>query len=129
MRYSLKSLSEIFGKKCPHCQGTGAQVEEIILSAPVVEGEIKAKAAKLKIPAQQIKNKMPNYKQNKVFNNPNNNPMLENNNQQRNDFAIEPFERVNNLFSDLPDDTSTKKKSKLPLLITLVIVLWQFIYS
>lgn len=76
-----QSLSEIFGKKCPHCQGTGAQIEEIVLSAPVVEGEIKAKAAKLKIPAQQIKNKMPNYKQNKVFNNPNNNPMLENNNQ------------------------------------------------
>ena len=48
---------------------------------------------------------------------------MENNNQQRNDFAIETFERVNNLFSDLPDDTSTKKKSKLPLLITLVIVL------
>ena len=77
-----QSLSEIFGKKCPHCQGSGAQVEEIVLSAPVIEGEIKAKAAKLKIPAQQIKNKMPNYKQNKVFNNPNNNPMLENNNQQ-----------------------------------------------
>ena len=79
-----QSLSEIFGKKCPHCQGSGAQVEEIVLSAPVIEGEIKAKAAKLKIPAQQIKNKMPNYKQNKVFNNPNNNPMLENNNQQNN---------------------------------------------
>ena len=77
-----QSLSEIFGKKCPHCQGAGIQTEEIVLSAPVVEGEIKAKAAKLKIPAQQIKNKMPNYKQNKVFNNPNNNPMLENNNQQ-----------------------------------------------
>ena len=79
-----QSLSEIFGKKCPHCQGSGAQIEEIVLSAPVIEGEIKAKAAKLKIPAQQIKNKMPNYKQNKVFNNPNNNPMLENNNQQNN---------------------------------------------
>ena len=82
-----QSLSEIFGKKCPHCQGSGAQIEEIVLSAPVIEGEIKAKAAKLKIPAQQIKNKMPNYKQNKVFNNPNNNPMLENNNpnnQQQN---------------------------------------------
>lgn len=78
-----QSLSEIFGKKCPHCQGSGVQLEEIVLSAPVVEGEIKAKAAKLKIPAQQIKNKMPNYKQNKVFNNPNNNPLVENNNQQQ----------------------------------------------
>lgn len=73
-----QSLSEIFGKKCPHCQGTGYIADDLTFSAPVVEGEIKAKAAKLKIPAQQIKNKTPNYKQNKVFNNPNNNP---NNNQ------------------------------------------------
>lgn len=73
-----QSLSEIFGKKCPHCQGTGYIADDLNFSAPVVEGEIKAKAAKLKIPAQQIKNKTPNYKQNKVFNNPNNNP---NNNQ------------------------------------------------
>ncbi len=73
-----QSLSEIFGKKCPHCQGTGYIADDLNFSAPVAEGEIKAKAAKLKIPAQQIKNKTPNYKQNKVFNNPNNNPLLEN---------------------------------------------------
>ena len=73
-----QSLSEIFGKKCPHCQGTGYIADDLTFSAPVVEGEIKAKAAKLKIPAQQIKNKTPNYKQNKVFNNPNNNPLIEN---------------------------------------------------
>ena len=79
-----QSLSEIFGKKCPHCQGTGYIADDLNFSAPVVEGEIKAKAAKLKIPAQQIKNKTPNYKQNKVFNNPNNNPLNENNEQQNN---------------------------------------------
>ena len=73
-----QSLSEIFSKKCPHCQGTGYIADDLNFSSPVVEGEIKAKAAKLKIPAQQIKNKMPNYKQNKVFNNPNNNPLVEN---------------------------------------------------
>lgn len=88
-----QSLSEIFGKKCPHCQGNGYIPDDLNFSAPVIEGEIKAKAAKLKIPAQQIKNKTPNYKQNKVFNNPNNNPLNENeqkpqqqNNQQRKDF-------------------------------------------
>lgn len=77
-----QSLSELFGKKCPHCQGNGYIADDLNFSAPVVEGEIKAKAAKLKIPAQQIKNKTPNYKQNKVFNNPNNNPLNENNEQQ-----------------------------------------------
>ena len=76
-----QSLSEIFGKKCPHCQGTGYIADDLTFSSPVVEGEIKAKAAKLKIPVQQIKNKIPNYKQNKVFNNPNNNPLNENNEQ------------------------------------------------
>lgn len=82
-----QSLSEIFGKKCPHCQGTGYIADDFNFSAPIVEGEIKAKAAKLKVPVQQIKNKVPNYKQNKVFNNPNNNPLNEsneNNNQNNN---------------------------------------------
>ncbi len=72
-----QSLSEIFGKKCPHCQGTGYILDDLTFSAPVIEGEIKAKAAKLKIPVQQIKNKTQNYKQNKVFNNPENNPIQE----------------------------------------------------
>lgn len=71
-----QSLSEIFGKKCPHCQGTGYIADDLTFSSPIVEGEIKAKAAKLKLPVQQIKNKTPNYKQNKVFNNQNNNPLL-----------------------------------------------------
>lgn len=79
-----QSLSEIFGKKCPHCQGTGYIPEDLTFSAPVSEGEIKAKAAKLKIPVQQIKNKIPNYKQNKVFNNPNNNPLNDNNENTQN---------------------------------------------
>ncbi len=79
-----QSLSEVFGKKCPHCQGNGFIADNLDFSAPVVEGEIKAKAAKLKIPAQQIKNKTPNYKQNKVFNNPNNNPLADNEQQSNN---------------------------------------------
>ena len=73
-----QSLSELFGKKCPHCQGTGYIADDLTFSSSVAEGEAKAKAAKLKIPVQQIKNKNPNYKQNKVFNNPNNNPLSEN---------------------------------------------------
>ncbi len=81
-----QSLAEIFSKKCPHCQGTGYIADELTFSSPVAEGEIKAKAAKLKIPVQQLKNKTPNFKQNKVFNNPNNNPLNDNeqNNQKQN---------------------------------------------
>ncbi len=97
-----QSLSEIFGKKCPHCQGTGYIADDLNFSAPVAEGEIKAKAAKLKIPAQQIKNKTPNYKQNKVFNNPNNNPLLENeqnNNNNNNQNQSNQQNQQNNQFN------------------------------
>ena len=98
-----QSLSEIFGKKCPHCQGTGYITDDLNFSAPVAEGEIKAKAAKLKIPAQQIKNKTPNYKQNKVFNNPNNNPLLENeqnnNNNNNNQNQSNQQNQQNNQFN------------------------------
>lgn len=104
-----QSLSELFSKKCPHCQGNGYIADDLTFSAPVVEGEIKAKAAKLKIPAQQIKNKTPNYKQNKVFNNPNNNPLNEaepqnqqqpqqqnNQNQNNNNQHKKNFNKFNN---------------------------------
>ncbi len=104
-----QSLSEVFGKKCPHCQGNGYIADDTVLSAPVVEGEIKAKAAKLKIPVQQVKNKTPNYKQNKVFNNPNNNPNNnsqtenenQNNNQQKKNFnKFNNNNRNNNQYSE-----------------------------
>lgn len=52
-----QSLSEVFTKKCPHCQGTGLIFEDIQFAAAPGEGELKAKAAKLKVPVQQLKNK------------------------------------------------------------------------
>lgn len=62
-----QSLSEVFTKKCPHCQGTGMIFEDIQLAAAPGENELKAKAAKLKIPVQQLKNKNQNQKNNNVF--------------------------------------------------------------
>lgn len=118
-----QSLSEIFSKKCPHCQGNGYIADELILSAPVVEGEIKAKAAKLKIPAQQIKNKTPNYKQNKVFNNPNNNPLNENNeqqnnnnnNQHQNNFKKNNYNKFNNNRNNEQQPQQNEQKQQLNL--------------
>ena len=65
-----QSLSEVFTKKCPHCQGTGMIFEDIQYAAAPGEGELKAKAAKLKIPVQQLKNK--NNSHNNVFTTPQN---------------------------------------------------------
>ena len=59
-----QSLSEIFTKKCPHCQGSGYSMVEFNFATPAAEGEYRAKAAKLKLPAG-------NYKKNNKFNNKN----------------------------------------------------------
>ena len=66
-----QSLSEIFTKKCPHCQGSGYSMIDFNFATPTAEGEYRAKAAKLKLPTG-------NYKKNNKFNN------NKNNNQQQN---------------------------------------------
>ena len=68
-----QSLSEIFTKKCPHCQGSGEHVIEFNFATPTAEGEYRAKAAKTKLPIGNFK------KNNNKFNKNNNN-----NNQQQN---------------------------------------------
>lgn len=63
-----QSLSEIFTKKCPHCQGSGYSMIEFNFATPTAEGEYRAKAAKLKLPTGNFK------KNNNKFNNKNNQP-------------------------------------------------------
>ena len=58
-----QSLSEIFTKKCPHCQGSGYSMVEFNFATPTAEGEYRAKAAKLKLPTGSFK------KNNNKFNN------------------------------------------------------------
>ena len=45
-----QAVSEIFAKKCPHCQGNGYIMEDIKFASATAEGEYRAKAAKLKLP-------------------------------------------------------------------------------
>ena len=61
-----QSLSEIFTKKCPYCQGSGYSMIEFNFATPTAEGEYRAKAAKLRLPTG-------NFKKNAKFNNKNNN--------------------------------------------------------
>ncbi len=77
-----QSLSEIFSKKCPHCGGTGIIAEDLSFSSSVAEGEYRSKAAKLKLPVQQVKNKNQAHKHNKVFNHQNNKQQQQQLNQQ-----------------------------------------------
>ena len=52
-----QAVSEIFAKRCPHCQGNGYIMEDIKFASSTSEGEYRAKAAKLKLPMNNKKNK------------------------------------------------------------------------
>ncbi len=79
-----QSLSEIFAKKCPHCQGAGYIMEDFKFSSPVAEGEYRAKAAKMKLPVS-------NFKKN---NNNNNNNNYKNQNDRQKQEQREPIEQI-----------------------------------
>ena len=59
-----QSLSEIFTKRCPHCQGTGYFMNEFNFATPTAEGEYRAKAAKMKLPVNNFKKNNRNNKNN-----------------------------------------------------------------
>jgi len=52
-----QSLSEIFTKRCPHCQGSGYFMNELNFATPTAEGEYRAKQAKIKMPINNGNNK------------------------------------------------------------------------
>ena len=54
-----QSLSELFTKKCPHCQGNGYVMEEFNFASATSEGEYRSKAAKLKFPVSGFKKNTP----------------------------------------------------------------------
>ena len=59
-----QSLSEIFTKKCPHCQGTGYFLNEFNFASPTAEGEYRAKATKMKLPVNNFKKKNNKFNKN-----------------------------------------------------------------
>lgn len=75
-----QSLSEIFTKKCPHCQGSGYSMIDFNFATPTAEGEYRAKAAKIKLPTGT-------FKKNNKFNNKNNNQQVQ---QQAPEVAEQP---------------------------------------
>ena len=67
-----QAISEIFAKRCPHCQGNGYIMEDMKFASATAEGEYRAKAAKIKLPMND-KKKFSNNK----FNNKDNKPQEE----------------------------------------------------
>ena len=64
-----QALSEVFAKKCPHCQGNGYIMEDIKYASPTAEGEYRAKAAKMKLPLSGFKKNNPKFNK-KSYNEP-----------------------------------------------------------
>ena len=66
-----QAISEIFAKRCPHCQGNGYIMEDIKFASATSEGEYRAKAAKIKLPMGGKKkfNNNNNNNNNNKFNN------------------------------------------------------------
>lgn len=50
-----QSLSELFTKKCPHCQGNAYVMEDFKFATPLAEGEQHIKNAKMKLPIAGFK--------------------------------------------------------------------------
>lgn len=63
-----QAISEIFAKKCPHCQGNGYIMEDIKFASATAEGEYRAKAAKIKLPMNNKKNKFNKFNNNQPQN-------------------------------------------------------------
>lgn len=87
-----QSLSEIFTKKCPHCQGTGYFLNEFNFATPTAEGEYRSKAAKMKLPVNNFKKK--------------------GGKKQQNQQAIEPQEAMNEVQMPEPVEIEVENPSK-----------------
>lgn len=96
-----QSLSEIFTKKCPHCQGSGYSMIDFNFATPTAEGEYRAKAAKLKLPVN-------NFKKN---NNKNNNNKNQQQNQQPQAEVIETAAPVS-IEVENPSQTAVQEVEK-----------------
>ena len=97
-----QSLTEIFAKKCPHCQGAGYIMEDFKFSSPTAEGEYRAKAAKMKLPVS-------NFKKN---NNNNNNHKNQNQNDRPQREQVEILENNENPSIVAQEETTQIKKEK-----------------
>ena len=93
-----QAISEIFAKKCPHCQGNGYIMEDIKFASATADGEYRAKAAKIKLP-------MNNNKKNK-FNKFNNN---QNVNEQKEETIIQEEKLENSANPSVEAQTDIKE--------------------
>lgn len=92
-----QSISELFSKKCPHCQGSGYTMEDFKFASPIAEGEQRAKAAKVKSPMMNFKknDENPEKQENNKKNNRRNNKFNKNKRrEQQQEFTEQNSEQI-----------------------------------
>lgn len=100
-----QSLSELFTKKCPHCQGTGYTMEDFKFASPTAEGEYRVKAAKLKLPMNNNNFKKNNQQTEEQAEATNENfPQQQQENKNRNKNNRNKFNRNKNRGKYLPEN-------------------------
>lgn len=107
-----QAISEIFAKRCPHCQGNGYIMEDIKFASSTSEGEYRAKAAKLKLP-------MNNNKKNNKFNKNNRNNEAQNNEikelevvqEEKLEMTTNPSVEAQVEVKEVQEEKETKKKN------------------
>ena len=105
-----QAISEIFAKRCPHCQGNGYIMEDIKFASSTAEGEYRAKAAKLKLPLNNKKNK---------FNKNNRNNDVQNNEvkelppvqEEKLEQTVNPSIEAQTEIKEVQEEKETKKKN------------------
>ncbi len=103
-----QAVSEIFAKRCPHCQGNGYIMEDIKFASATAEGEYRAKAAKLKLP-------MNNNKRGNKFNKNNNQMPVEQKQEiieqeEKLDIIQNPSVEANTEIKEVIEEKETKKR-------------------
>ena len=103
-----QAISEIFAKRCPHCQGNGYIMEDIKFASSTSEGEYRAKAAKLKLPM--------NNKKNNKFRNNDNKPKqevkeLEVIQEEKLEQTVNPSLEAQAEVKEVQEEKETKKKN------------------
>lgn len=102
-----QAISEIFAKKCPHCQGNGYIMEDIKFASATAEGEYRAKAAKIKLPMNNKKNKFNKFN-NQVPNEQKEEVVIQ---EEKLEMAVNPSVAAESEIKEIKEEKETKKKN------------------
>ena len=112
-----QSISELFTKKCPHCQGTGCFMDDFKFASPVQEGEQRAKAAKAKSPMMNFRKNNEEQEENKNNQNAQNNQNNKHKNNKFNKNKRNNFKNSNETvqpeIANKPEQTKVEEVSEI----------------